>query len=260
VSAGRAERSIAAALEMFGRRPDPRLAALAGWEPARRPAAALLASAVGQDLTVGGATRLVREMRTELGAAALEATPADWPSLVRFSRRAWLADWAHREALPGWILAVSDFLRSHGDPARWPVRGEPIAWVRLLAAEVPWMGARSAHRVKAWRLVRWIGRGELGTESDPGFRASLRIPHPAVERPLGALSILPPGWEGWTRPRKQEWLDGICRGVRPADPASAWPALETVLGRGTAGPSCQEHLGSCGNCALRGSCPSPARG
>ena len=254
-----------AALRAFGSRPDPRLAVLDPWPVSERPSAALLASVLGQDLTIAGLARLLREIHANLGDA-LAATSADWPLLEKFSARAtWLQDWPHRESMPGWILAASDFLRVHGAPETWLLGFDPPTLVRTLASELPWMGARSSHRVKAWRLCRWLGRGEVGEpqvgamEGTEVFRAALRVPHAAVERPLKAISALPPGWTDWTPSRRQEWLDGIASEVSPADPAAVWTALETILSRGRSGPACQEYLGSCGKCPLRPRCPSPGR-
>ena len=253
-----ASRAVSDALAAFGTKPDPRLAALEPWPKDDRASAALLASVVGQDLTIAGTVRLLKEMHEELGGLGLGAQPSDWARLEWFSRRAWLKDWAHREALPGWILATSDFLRVHGEASGWPARFDPHALVRTLAAELPWMGAKSSHRIKAWRFSRWIGRGECASETTDGFRQGLRIPHPAVERPLKALSVLPSGWDSWTPSKRQGWWDGVCLEISIGDPAAAWPALDTVLSRGRNGPACQEHLGGCGRCPLRDRCPSPA--
>ena len=186
--------AVRSAIGAFGSRPDPRLAVVEPWPPRQRAAAALLASVLGQDLTIAGLSRLLREIRGFLDERSLAATPADWSDLEKFSARAgWLRDWSHREALAGWILSASDFLRTHGVPKEWPGKFAPAELVRTLASEIPWMGARSAHRIKAWRLCRWLGRGEIG----PGWpdRVSLRVPHPAVERPFRILSVLPGQWE-----------------------------------------------------------------
>jgi hypothetical protein len=233
------------------------------WPVSERPAAALLASVLGQDLTIAGLARLLRELHANLGAKSLAATSADWSLLEKFSSRTgWLQDWPHREAMAGWILATSDFLRVHGIPQTWPQHFSPQTLVRTLASELPWMGARSSHRIKAWRLCRWLGRGEVGEvqEGAATFRAALRVPHAAVERSLKTISALPSGWADWTASKRQEWLDGICSEVSPKDPAALWTALEIILSRGRSGPACQEFLGSCGKCPLRPRCPSPGRG
>ena len=251
-----------AALRAFGSRPDPRLSVLEPWPISERPSAALLASVLGQDLTIAGLARLLRELRAALGGTSLAATAADWPLLEKFSQRStWLQDWPHRDAMAGWILATSDFLRTHGAPETWAMRSDPAQLVRTLAAQLPWMGARSPHRIKAWRLVRWLGRGEVGgtPAQDGAFRAGLRVPHSAVERPLKAISALPAGWADWTSPRRQQWLDDAALEASPKDPAALWTALETILSRGGSGPACQEFLGSCRNCPLRQRCPSPGR-
>lgn len=258
MNAGPAFRVVSDAIRAFGSKPDPRLSALEPWPLRERASAALLASVVGQDLTIAGTVRLLRELHHDLGDLALGAQPGDWAALEEFSRRAWLKDWAHRDALPGWIQATADFLRVHGPAAEWPDRFEPAGLVRTLASQLPWMGAKSAHRIKAWRLARWIGRGECEARASDGFRRSLRIPHSAVERPLKAMSVLPAGWESRSASDRQEWLDGICAGISAEDPAAAWPALDVVLSRGGKGPACQEHLGGCGGCPLRERCPSPA--
>lgn len=252
---------LRAALRAFAARPDPRLAVLEPWPGSERPAAALLASVLGQDLTVAGLARLLRELRADLGGGSLAATAADWTSLERFAaRRAWLQDWAHLEALPGWILAASDFLRVHGAPGTWTTRFDPTTLVRTLASELPWMGARSSHRIKAWRLCRWLGRGEVdGAEENRAFRLALRVPHAAVERPMKAISVLPSGWTDWTACGRQGWMDAMASEVSPDDPAALWTALETILSRGRSGPACQEFLGTCGKCPLRPRCPSPGR-
>ena len=257
-----AAQPLGAALRAFGPRPDPRLAVLDPWPASERPGAALLASVLGQDLTIAGLARLLRELHADLGGKSLEATSADWPHVEGFSARStWLRDWPHRDALAGWILASSDFLRVHGAPETWPRRFDPPTLVRTLATELPWMGARSSHRVKAWRLCRWLGRGEVGRlqEGTESFRAALRVPHAAVERPLKAMSALPPGWADWTASRRQGWLDALAEEISPADPAALWTALEIILSRGRSGPACQEFLGSCGKCPLRPRCPSPGR-
>jgi len=251
-----------AALRAFGSRPDPRLSVVEPWTAAQRPSAALLASVLGQDLTIAGLARLLRDLRQDLGEKALAATSEDWSRLEAFSAKSsWLQDWPHREAMAGWILATSDFLRVHGAPETWPTRFEPATLVRTLAVELPWMGSRSPHRIKAWRLARWLGRAELGVSAidGAGFRTGLRVPFSAVERPLKAISALPAGWADWTSPRRQQWLDAMASEVSPTDPAALWTALETILSRGGSGPACQEFLGSCRKCPLRQRCPSPGR-
>ncbi|GEM_PF-1174469 len=255
-----ASQTVGGAFRAFGSRPDPRLAALDPFPPRDRPSGALLLSILGQDLTFAGAARLLRELGDHLGDRVLAASPADWSDLEKFAARAgWLRDWPHREAMPGWILSGGDFLRSHGRPESWPGTFDPEVLVRTLASELPWMGARSSHRIKAWRLCRWIGRGEAGGSGAGAgaFRIKLRVPHSAVERPLKTVSVLPSGWGAWSPRDRQEWVDGIAEKTSPGDPAAIWPALDAVLSRGRAGPACQEFLGGCRNCPLRGRCPSP---
>ena len=255
-----ASQTVQGAVRAFGSRPDPRLGALDPFPSRDRPSGALLLSILGQDLTFAGAARLLRELGETLGGRVLAASPADWSDLEKFSAGAgWLRDWPHREAMPGWILSSGDFLRSHGTPESWPDAFEPEVLVRTLASELPWMGARSSHRIKAWRLCRWIGRGEVAGSVDAAgdFRRRLRVPHSAVERPLKTVSVLPSAWGTWSSRERQEWVDGIATEASLGDPAAVWPALDTVLSRGHVGPACQEHLGGCRNCPLRGRCPSP---
>jgi hypothetical protein len=252
--------AVRGACRAFGSRPDSRLEALDPFAPPDRPAGALLLSILAQDLTFAGAARLLRELHGRLGDRVLSASPSDWSELEGFAARAgWLRDWPHREAMPGWILSAGDFVRSHGPPERWPESFEPEVLVRTLASELPWMGARSSHRIKAWRLCRWLGRAETGGPgggSEP-FRRGLRVPHAAVERPLKTVSVLPPGWELRSSRERQEWVDAMAAQSSPGDPAAIWPALDAILSRGHAGPACQEFLGGCRNCPLRRRCPSP---
>jgi len=255
-----ASETVRGACRAFGSRPDPRLVALDPFPSRDRPAGALLASILGQDLTFAGVARLLRELCDGLGVRVLAASPADWSDLEKFAARAgWLRDWAHREAMPGWILSAGDFTRSHGGPETWPDTFDPEVLVRTLASELPWMGARSSHRIKAWRLCRWLGRGEVGgSGADAGdFRRKLRVPHSAVERPLKTVSVLPSAWGAWGVRDRQEWMDGIALEASPDDPAAIWPALDAILSRGHAGPACQEFLGGCRKCPLRTRCPSP---
>lgn len=257
-----AGQTVRAACRAFGSRPDARLAALDAFAPGDRPSGALLLSILAQDLTFAGAARLLRELRESLGDRVLCAGPSDWSDLERYAARAgWLLDWPHREAIPGWVLSAGDFVRSHGRPERWTGSFEPESLVRTLASELPWMGARSSHRIKAWRLCRWLGRAETEgcTGGSDAFRCGLRVPHAAVERPLKTVSVLPSDWAPWSSRDRQEWVDGIAAEASPGDPAAIWPALDAVLSRGRAGPACQEFLGGCRSCPLRSRCPSPGR-
>ncbi|MBK8801355.1 MAG: hypothetical protein IPN71_04735 [Fibrobacteres bacterium] len=247
--------------EVFASRKDPRLAVWEGFPQELGPRAALLATVLGQDLTVAGLARLLLELRRSLGAGRLLGSePCSTQDLTRACReRVWLVDWPHRASLDGWVLATMDFLRVHGEPALWQERFEsPTNLVGTLAMEIPWMGAGSPSRVKGWRLARWLVRGEVGTGWEKG-RDELKVPIATLERPLGALGWKPAGWDDWTRPRKQVWWDALAGEVAPEDPASLWVPMETILARGKAGPACQEHLGGCGRCPLREWCPSPQR-
>jgi len=232
-----------------------------GFSPAFQPRAALLATVLGQDLTIAGLARLLRELRTSLGEDGLLGLSARPRGALGKACGActWLVDWPHRSSLDGWIRASLDFMGSHGDPVGWKDRfEEPKDLVGALAMEIPWMGSGSPSRIKGWRLARWLVRGEVG----PGWARAverLRTPIRAVERPLASLGWLPPGWADWPRPRRQAWWEDFCARVDPADPTSLWIPLETVLARGKAGPACQEHLGACRRCPVRSWCPSPQR-
>lgn len=253
--------ALAACRSAFRDRTDPRFSAWAGFSDAGGSRAALLASVLGQDLTIQGLARLLRELREELGEDRLlghESCPNG--ALARAcQRRHWLSEWPHRSSLDGWVRAAMDFTRVHGDPSRWQERfSEPRDLVGALAMEIPWMGSGSPSRVKAWRLARWLVRGEIGPGWTTG-RESLKIPVRVLERPLAALGWTPSGWGDWPRPRRQEWWEGLSREVDPQDPASFWLPLESILARGKAGPACQEHLGGCRRCPVLSWCPSPAR-
>ncbi|MBK9578279.1 MAG: hypothetical protein IPO40_14480 [Fibrobacteres bacterium] len=247
--------------EMFANRKDPRLAVWEKFPPALQTRAALLATVLGQDLTVAGLARLLAELRTALGdERLLGMAPCTRVSLGRAcGERTWLVDWPHRASLDGWVLSAMDFLRVHGDPGTWRERFEsPTNLVGTLALEIPWMGAGSPSRVKGWRLARWLVRGEVGAGWTEGA-SELKTPVRVLERPLGALGWQPSGWDEWPRPRRQAWWDAMASEVAPGDPAALWVPLETVLARGKAGPACQEHLGGCGRCPVREWCPSPQR-
>lgn len=247
--------------DVFASRKDPRCAVWEGFAVPWQPRVALLATVLGQDLTIAGLVRLVTELRREVGdSAILGMEPCAREHLQRAcAQRTWLVDWPHRASLDGWIRAALDFLQVHGGPESWFQRFDsPTELVRTLAAELPWMGASSPSRIKAWRLARWLVRGEVG-EGWGSARAGLRTPVAVLERPLGALGWRPSGWDAWPRPRRQAWWDAMAIEVAPEDPASLWVPLETVLARGKAGPACQEHLGGCARCPVLAWCPSPQR-
>ena len=240
---------------------DPRLAVLDPLPESLRPSGALLATVLGQDIGMGSLARLMRELQARLGDDLLGVPAANWTRLERATKFAWLAEWPHKESLPGWILSVSDFYRCHGPVEGWKGRFEtPEQLIETMARELPWMGSRSPSKVKGWRLARWLVRAELAevgwSEAD---RDRLVMPAAAVERPLRTLGWLPGGFSEWSVGRRQEWLD---QGLAPeagADRTAVWVPLETVLARGRNGPACQEHLRGCGACPVRSSCPSPAR-
>lgn len=240
---------------------DPRVDVLAGIPDSIRLPGALLATVLGQDMKIGSLAKLLSELHSRMGDRLLRIETGDWDELQRASRFGWLAEWPHRESLAGWILSVSDFLRAHGSPENWlaaPTRPGEI--VESMARELPWMGSRSPSKVKGWRLVRWLVRGELGGAiGEPAERRSLKLPVAAVERPLRTLGWLPTGWAESTVGKKQEWFDALLAKSLPEDPAGVWVPLETVLARGRSGPACQEHLGACSKCPVRSSCPSPGR-
>ena len=240
---------------------DPRLSVLEGLAVPRRLDGALLATVLGQDLRIGSLTRLLRALDERLGEGLLVQQVADWKALERACRFAWLAEWPHREALAGWVLATSDFLRAHGSLSSWKDHpGGPRDLVQTMARELPWMGSRSPSKVKGWRLLRWLARGELGNFAwEVAARAEIALPVAAVERPLRTLGWLPGGWAEWTAATRQEWFDGQLAASGIGEPTAAWVPLEMVLARGRQGPACQEHLGGCARCPVRCLCPSPGR-
>lgn len=245
----------------FAQARDPRIGVLSALPESDRPTGALLATVLGQDIGIGVLARLVRELHARLGERLLSAGISDWGELQRACRFPWLAEWPHKDALAGWVLAVSDFLRAHGRAEAWEANlSGPGEFVGRMARELPWMGSRSPSRTKGWRLARWMVRGECGAaEWNRGARRELTIPVAAVERGLKILSLLPTGWESQTFGSRQDWFAAILAEVAPDDPAAAWMPLETVLARGRSGPACQELLGSCKNCPVRSRCPSPGR-
>lgn len=240
---------------------DPRIGVLEGFPVGERFAGALLATVLGQDMKIGSLGRLLLELRRRLGDRLFALETSDWMALERACRIPWLAEWPHREALAGWVLAVSDFLRVHGPVQSWPMPAEgPRELVHTLARELPWMGSRSPYKVKGWRLLRWLVRGELGEAVwDRSARARLVVPVAAVERPLRSLGWLPADWGDRPAAARQAWFDERAGRVSPDDPGRLWVPLETVLARGARGPACQELLGGCSRCPVRDDCPTPGR-
>jgi len=236
---------------------DPRLQA---WSPPDRtgdPRLALLATCVGQDLTVSGAARLLRELQGILGDALLQPWRIRGDALEAACRLPWLHAWPHRDHLAGWILAVGDVLRDHPDPAAWASTWpRPRDFVRTLALGLPWMGRKSTDRVKGWRLARWLVRGEgLSSPLWPAeVRAELRVPSPVLATPLGWFHSLPPGWDSWTARPRSDWTDSVCSEASPGDPAALWVPLESILRRGGRDHLCAERIGGCDRCPLRTPC------
>lgn len=240
---------------------DPRIQVLDVLPESVRPSGALLATVLGQDMKLGGLARLLRELHRRLGDRLLSLETKDWGELERACRFPWLGEWPHKESLAGWVLSVSDYLRAHGPLERWTVpEAGPRELVFTLARELPWMGSRSPSKIKGWRLVRWLARGELGTVPwSDASRDRLVVPAAAVERPLRALGWLPGGWADSAVDARQAWFDEVVAKACPTDPARAWVPLETILARGRHGPACQEHLGGCAGCPVRSVCPTPGR-
>jgi hypothetical protein len=240
---------------------DPRTSVLDGLPESVRSSGALLATVLGQDMKVGSLARLLRELHHRLGDRLLAQGTGDWVSLERACRIPWLAEWPHKDSLAGWVLSVSDYLRAHGPVEAWTMpEGGPRELVYSMARELPWMGGRSPYKVKGWRLLRWLARGEWGAPSwDDRCRARLVVPVAAVERPLRTLGWLPGGWQEFGPDARQEWFDGVLDLAMPDDPTRVWVPLETVLARGRNGPACQEHLKGCAGCPVRASCPTPGR-
>lgn len=262
---GRAEGTIVVGLKglakSFAQVRDPRIRVLEALPESVRMSGALLATVLGQDMKVGSLARLLRELHHRLGDRLLVQETGDWTALERACRFAWLAEWPHQESLAGWVLSVSDFLRAHGPVEKWTLpEGGPRELVFAMARELPWMGSRSPYKIKGWRLLRWLGRGELGvsTWGDLGL-AGLVLPVGAVERPLRTLGWLPGGWQELGADARQKWFDGMVAQVFPTDPTRVWMPLETVLARGARGPACQEHLKGCSGCPVRICCPTPGR-
>lgn len=218
---------------------------------------ALLAGCLGQDLSLAGAARLLRDLEVRLGASLLAPWTLRQESLADACRLDWLREWPHGNDLPGWIAAVGDLLREHPDPQAWHgIWGDPRDLVRTLALRIPWMGRKSTERVKAWRIARWLVRGEgLDAPLWPAeARRKLVVPHPVLAAPLGWFGLLPPSWDAWAPRRRQDWTDAILSDLRPDDPASAWLPLETILRRGRVDHRCAELLGGCPVCPLRPHC------
>lgn len=261
----KAEGSLADRLEglaeAFATVRDPRIRVLDDLPDSVRMSGALLATVLGQDMKVGSLARLLRELHLRLGDRLLEQGTGDWAALERACRIPWLAEWPHKDALAGWVLSVSDFLRSHGPVEGWTMpRGGPRELVFAMARELPWMGSRSPYKIKGWRLVRWLARGELGAPLWNGVSQDrLVVPAAAVERPLRTLGWLPGGWGELGADARQEWFDASLERAVAGDPTRVWVPLETVLARGRNGPACQEHLGGCGGCPVRAFCPTPGR-
>ena len=259
---GTPEESLRRLVEEFSGLADARLAPVLELPESVRASGGLLVSVLGQDIGTGSLARLVRELHARLGADLFSLSASGWSELERAVRFPWLAEWPHRDVLGGWLLSVSDFLRAHGAVESWETEfgATPRRLVDTLASELPWMGSRSPSRVKAWRLARWVARGECASPPWSGqARASLVVPAPAGERGLKTLGFLPPGWAELAPRERQRWFDGLLLRVAPSEPASAWVPLEAILARGRRGPACQEHLGGCGICPVRWACPSPAR-
>lgn len=241
--------------------PDPRLHVWARPESPGDARLAVLASCIGQDLTIPAAARLVRELAERLGPDLLAPWRLRSESLGAACRLPWLSAWPHREHLPGWVSAVGDLLREHPEPARWASTWpRPRDFVRTLALGLPWMGRKSPDRVKAWRLVRWLVRGEgLATPlwPEPAI-AELQVPPPVLATPLGWFERLPPGWDSWNQARRSEWTDSVCRDASPGDPAALWVPLESILRRGSRDHLCAERVGGCPSCPLRAPCKGDA--
>jgi hypothetical protein len=246
---------------VFGDVRDPRLAVLDALPESVKPSAALLATVLGQDIGVGALAKLLRELSHRLGDRLLSLGSQDWTELERACKMGFLAEWPHKDALAGWVLSVSDFLRAHGQIPSWRTGFVgPTELVEAMARELPWMGSRSPSKVKGWRLARWVVRGELGNMGwSETAREALVLPVAAVERPLRSLGWLPGGWSDLSVGKKQEWFEARTGVGFQHDPASLWVPLETVLARGRFGPACQEHLGSCKGCPVRSDCPCPGR-
>lgn len=251
-------KGLARAFEGVG---DPRIQVLEALPESVRLPGALLATVLGQDMKVGSLARLLGELHRRLGDRLVSLGTGDWAELEKACRISWLGEWPHKESLAGWVLSVSDFLRNHGPVEQWTVpAGGPRELVFAMARELPWMGSRSPSKIKGWRLVRWLARGELGTEPWCDVsREGLMLPVAAVERPLRALGWLPGGWADLATDARQEWFEGVVAKAFPADPTRVWVPLETVLSRGRTGPACQEHLNGCGGCPVRSCCPTPQR-
>lgn len=248
-------------VDVFGAIADPRIAVLDPLPESAKASGALLASVLGQDIGMGALSRLLRELDKRLGDRLLAVSGSDWMELERACKFAYLAEWPHKDALAGWVLSVSDFLRSHGGAGNWITEfATPAALVGAMARELPWMGSRSPSKIKGWRLARWLVRNEIPAA---GWRfqdrRTLVLPAAAVERPLRALGWLPAGWTELPIGRRQSWFDEVLQLVAPEDPARLWMPLEAILSRGRSGPACQEHLGGCATCPVRRACPSPGR-
>lgn len=248
---------LGAFLDRLDATPDPRLYAWTDSSGTGDPKLALLAGCIAQDLTIAATARLLRELRERLGPALLSPWTLRQDILASSCQLPWLSQWPHRDSLPGWITATGDLLREHPDPSLWSRQWPaPRDFVRTLALRIPWMGRKSADRVKGWRLARWLVRGEgLQAPLWPGeARASLRLPSPVLSTPLGWFHLLPPAWDSRTPRERQEWTDAIVSELRPDDPASAWPPLETILRRGRTDSRCAELLGGCERCPLHSDC------
>lgn len=248
---------LAAFLQRLEGVQDPRVSAWARNTSDGDPRMAVLVGCIAQDLSLPAVARLVHDLDARLGPALLEPWTLRHEGIEAACRMPWLSEWPHRDSLAGWIVAVGDLLREHPDPALWcAIWPDPRDLVRLLAARIPWMGRKSAERVKAWRVARWLVRGEglprpLWPEA---AKASLVLPHPVAATPLGWFRLLPPAWEGWSARNRQEWTDSVITPLRPLDPTSAWVALETILRRGKRDHRCAELVGGCDTCPLRPVC------
>jgi hypothetical protein len=240
---------------------DPRIQVLEALPESVRSSGALLATVLGQDMKIGSLARVLRELHRRLGDRLLSLGTGDWGELEKACRIPWLAEWPHKDSLAGWVLSVSDFLRVHGPVERWGGDdGSPRDLVWAMARELPWMGMRSPSKVKGWRLVRWLARGELGAEPwREAWRERLVVPVAAVERPLRAMGWLPGGWSELGTDARQGWFEDLVAKAIPSDPGRVWVPLETVLARGRSGPACQEHLKGCHGCPVRSFCPTPQR-